>query len=482
MPRLPDTVKWRDFSGGNVQAVSSDITNPSSVPFSINLPSSVPFSINLLFSEILGEAVSRPGTGLVGAPGSGDCIGLFQHLDTTGANSVLMAGFGTSIYNAVSSASLTASLTSGAKQRFATFLNATLMLNGVEARAYTSAAGFVSSGGVLNVDGVPAGGQFPIEFKDRLYCAVADRIYYTNTPTSGSVSWSATGSGSIQVEQEDGGGTIKSLSKVPGYLMILKERSLKRWNFSSTFPEDLVNIGTQSHESVLRARGRIFFFYGPNGFYESAGDYPKLISRPIQRIVDGIASSSYSDVNGWSDNDNLYWSVGTVTVDFDRGYSETYTNAVVRYSIDTQQWAVLRYAHLFKQMHQYVSSGLALIVGGDDTGQVLQLNTGTSDYSGNAISYILQSPEFDFKARGRLKTVSEKIFVHSDLTSGAILQARLDYGEWKHIGFLRDIVTEAQIKPLTAHVFEFRIVDSITGAAVKLRGMDFPNVDVLISS
>src|SRR3990167_5116168 len=389
MPRLPDTVKWRDFSGGNVQAVSSDIANPSSVPF----------SINLLFSEILGEAVSRPGTGLVGAPGSGDCIGLFQHLDTTGANSVLMAGFGTSIYNAVSGASLTASLTSGAKQRFATFLNATLMLNGVEARAYTSAAGFVSSGGVLNVDGVPAGGQFPIEFKDRLYCAVADRIYYTNTPTSGSVSWSATGSGSIQVEQEDGGGTIQSLSKVPGYLMLYKQRSLKRWNFDSSFPESLINIGTQSHKSVVQARGKNYFFYGPNGFYETAGGYPKRISRPVQRIIDAIASSFYASVNGWSDNENIYWSIGDVTVDWGRGFTETYNNVVLRYTIDTQQWAPLQYAHEFRALHQYISGNDTLIIGGDTSGQILQLNTGNSDYGGVAIKYLLQSPEMDFKYR-----------------------------------------------------------------------------------
>ena len=472
MPRLPDTVKWRDVSGGNVQKVSSDIT----------IPYSVPFSMNVIFDEVLGEAVSRLGTSVLGSPGSGNCIGLFHHLDTTEANSKLMAGFGTSIYDGVSGASLVGSLTSGAKQRFATFLNSTLMLNGVEARSYTAAGGFVSSGGVLNVDGIPAGAKNPIEFKDRMYCTVTDTIFYTNTPTGGSVSWSAAGSGSIKAEQEDGGGTLQALSKVPGYLLIFKQRSLKRWNFDSTFPEDLVNIGTQSAESVLRARGRCFFFYGPNGFYETNGTYPKLISRPIQRIIDGIPASSYDGINGWSDNDNLYWSVGSVTVDFDRGYTETYTNVVVRYHIDTQQWAVLRYAHGLKRMHQYISSSSVLIAVGDDAGRVLQLNSGMTDYDGNAITYVLQSPEFDFKARQVKKTLSEKIYVHSDGTRGALLQARLDYGEWTQIGSLKDIVTEVQIKPMTAHVFEFRIVDSITGAQAKLRGMDFPNVDILASA
>ena len=72
--------------------------------------------------------------------------------------------------------------------------------------------------------------------------------------------------------------------------MIYKQRSLKRWNFDSTFPEDLINIGTQSNESILRARGRNFFFSGPTG-YETNGGYPNKISRPIQRIVDAIPAS-----------------------------------------------------------------------------------------------------------------------------------------------------------------------------------------------
>ena len=119
-----------------------------------------------------------------------------------------------------------------------------------------------------------------------------------------------------------------------------------------------------------------------------------------------------------------------------------------------------------------------MIAGGDSDGQVLRLESGNSDYNGTAITYILQSPEIDFGDRARFKTVSEKILAHSDGAIGAELQARLDYGEWKAVGSLKDIVTEVQIPKLRARVFEFRIADSITGEQVKLRGLDFPNVDM----
>ena len=473
MPRIEGTTRWRDMSAGNIQKVSSNIA----------IPNGVPFSMNLLFDDVIGEAVSREGTNRIGTQMSAgnSCLGLFNHLDSDAANHQLFAGFNGSIFDAAGSESL-GGLSSSARMRFATFMNTTLMLNGTESRSYTDAGGWVSSGGALDVGNVPAGAQYPLEFKDRVYAAVTDRVYYTATPTSVTanvVSWTGDGSGSIQAEQEDGGGTVRALNKVPGYVMIYKQRSLKRWNFDSTFPEDLVNIGTQSHESVVRARGRNYFFYGPNGFYETKGDYPRLISRPIQRVVEGIASSFYENVNGWSDNVNVYWGVGTVTMNFDRGFTETYTNVMLRYHIDTQQWAPLRYAHNFRQLHQYINGDDTLIVGGDSDGQVLQLNTGNSDYSGNAITYILQSPEFDFKNRERRKTISEKIYIHSDGTHGAELQARLDYGEWKSIGTLKDIVSEVFIQSLTAKVFEFRIVDSISGEQIKLQGLDFPIVDVL---
>ena len=470
MPRLEKTTRWRDVSAGNVQKVSSDIT----------IPNSVPFSMNLLFDKVLGEAVSREGTNIVGTQLSAGnpCLGLFQHLDSTVANNVLLAGFNGTIYNAVNGAVSLSGLSATARMNFVTFLNTTLMLNGASSRSF-AAGSWVSSGGNLDVGNVPSGGKYPIEFKDRVYCAVTDRIYYTNTPTAGVVSWTASGSGSLQAEQEDGGGTVQGLNKVPGYLMLYKQRSLKRWNFDSTFPEDLVNIGTQSHNSIVRARGKNYFFYGPNGFYETNGSYPKKISRPIQRVIDGIASSFYANINGWSDNENIYWSIGDITIDFDRGYTESYSNVVVRLTIDTEQWAVLRYAHEFRALHQYISGDDTLLVGGDTDGQVIQLNhSNNTDYGGNPIVLILQSPEFNFGFRERKKTIYEKIYVHSDGLRGAEFQCRLDYQNWKSIGSIKDIVSEVFIDSITAHVFEFRIVESHSGEIAKIRGIDLPAVEI----
>ena len=259
--------------------------------------------------------------------------------------------------------------------------------------------------------------------------------------------------------------------------MLYKRHTIKRWNGASTFPEDLRSIGTPSGDSVVRAGGKNYFFSdkGDKGFYETTGDRPVLISRPMQRIINGISSSFYSSINGWSDDDNIYWSVGNVTINFDRGYTETHSNVVLRYNLATRQWAPLSYAHSFRALAQYIDGNDVLIVGGDADGQILQLNTGNTDYNGNAITYILQTPEFVFGERGKAKTISDKIIVHSDGTEGATVQKRINYGQWESFGTLHDVVTEVVIEiPMSGNVFEFRIVDSISGEQIKIRGIDFP--------
>ena len=166
-------------------------------------------------------------------------------------------------------------------------------------------------------------------------------------------------------------------------------------------------------------------------------------------------------------------------MNFDRGYTESYTNVVLRFHLDSQTWSPLQYAHSFRALGQYISGNDTLIAGGDADGQVIQLNhPSNTDYGNVAIKFLLESPEFDFSRREVRKTIHEKIYCHADGTSGALLMVRLDYGEWKSIGSLKDIVTPVPISPITAHVFQFRIVNSHSGEIIKIRGLDFPAVEV----
>lgn len=480
MALLSETVKWRDLSGGVISSVSSDIA----------IQNSVPFTMNFSFDEEIGLVLSRRGTNIIGSQLSAGntCRGLYNFRDSVGSNSALLSVFNGLIYNTVSGATLSSGLTASSKMEFVTFLNNVLAVNGTEPARYWDGSGlFSTSGGYLDTGNVPSGSKYLLEFHDRLYVAGSstypDKLSYTTTPSSGTVSWTTSGSGNIQIEREDGGGTITALSKVPGYVLIFKERSLKRWNTQSTFPDDLVTIGTQSQKSVVTANGTSYFFYGPRGFYATRGDYPTLISKPVQRIVDAITSSYYSNVSGGTDNRYIYWSIGDITVTFINGYTETHNNVVLRYTIDTQEWTVLKYVHEFRSFSQYVSGTDVLLSAGDMDGQVLQLNTGSSDYNGNAIFLTLNSHELDFGRRHILKTIQHRIIVHTINGEGCSLQVRKDGEQWETVGNIHGNVTEIQISPFTAHVFEFRILGQTLNSRVIFRGLDFPvgSVDILES-
>ncbi|MDE2312468.1 MAG: hypothetical protein KGJ93_05295, partial [Patescibacteria group bacterium] len=317
--QLQETFRWRNFEGGNMQAISSDITGSTNVvQITLAVKSSVPFSMNLVFQEELGLAMTRKGTSLIGsqlAAGKA-CQGLFNHIDTVAASSKLLAGFNGTIYDVIAAASSRTGFDASLPLRFSTFLNTTMVLNGKDAPVAFSGGSWITSGGNLDVGNVPAGANNPMEFKSRFYCTVGDVLYYTTVAVSSTVSWTAAGSGNLLISREDGGGLIQGLAKVPGYLLIFKQHTLKRWDGQSTYPEDLVTLGTQSAESIVYGQSTVYFFYGPKGFYATQGNFPVRISRPIQRIVDGIDPAFYSKINGWCDNEHVYWSIGTVTIDF----------------------------------------------------------------------------------------------------------------------------------------------------------------------
>ena len=83
MPKLP-TKEIRDLNRGIIQKVDNLLVPQNSVNF----------AFNLLFDEVLGRAVVRPGTALIGSRivSGKKCLGLFQYIKSDGTK-ILMAVF-----------------------------------------------------------------------------------------------------------------------------------------------------------------------------------------------------------------------------------------------------------------------------------------------------------------------------------------------------------------------------------------------------
>jgi hypothetical protein len=469
-----ETIQIRDLSNGIIQKVDNLLAPKNSLSF----------SLNLLFDEVLGRAVVRQGTALIGAQitDAKTILGLHQFILSGGTKYFLAVRDGT-----VSAASyrlvggtwtyISTAFTKGIKHRFLTYLDTVAIFNGVEAMSSVDVAAWFDTGGNLDIGNMPKG-KFGIEWHDKVFTAGVtgnlDRLYYSSIPIAGVISWTV-GNGYMDIEPYEGQGAITGLGKVPGYILIFKERALKRWNGSSTYPDDLCSLGTPSQESVVLGKTTVFYFSASYkksiGFYETNGEVTRKISRPIQKVVEAISSSNYTNVAGFSDGEIVMWSVGDITYD-----GIVYSNVVVLYHIDSKTWAVLSFPTEYKVFSQYIDGTTLKIAAGDDDGQIIELFTGTKDNitgtSNISIQYAAHYHPMELGSRGKLKEIS-KIVPYTENGLGCKVFVRLD----KKKGFdEKGSITDPFENEITidenAHLFEFRMAGAGLGGLTEIIGFD----------
>lgn len=482
--KLPPQFK-KDFSGGMLTNL-----NETLVP-----QNSVRLGMNVRFDEELGSVVSRLGTSIVGSQlvSGNSVLGLHDFRDSVGTNHALLAtinaaGGATSVVYKVGTGTIRTGLTASKKMRFLTFLDSVLMLNGADAEASYDGATVITTGGAFDLANIPSSNTVSLcrEFLDRVYLAGdtanPDRLYYSSTPTAGAISWTS-GNGNVDIEREDGGGGITALAKVPNYLLVFKERSLKRFTQVSANPESLVNIGTPSQESVVEAAGLCAFFSGANyarGFYLTDGGRPVPIShdrvKNIKKWVDAIPQASESSIAGYATEREFAWSIGDVTVD-----GIAYTNVVVRWNRILDQWNVDAYPTQLYVFSPYVNSGVNSIVGGDDNGNVITLNAAATytDYpSTTRITWRVELHDDDFNYN-QLKTISERIVLAGKNLTGAQVEVQPDGKDSVTCGAMtKDVQALPLSRKITCTTTSIAVKGQQSGGQATLKLIEVPNIDV----
>jgi len=424
---------------------------------------------------------------------SATCLGLHYFRDTVGSGHKLFGVFsdGTNndIYDMLDGSKSLQDDTKNLKTRFCTFLDSTVRVNGTDACKSWNGSAWVTSGGAFDEADMPKG-SVVIEWKDRVYTAgvssAPDILYYSTVadPDARTVSWTVTANdpdsaGQIEIEQEDGGGNIMALEKVPGYLLIFKERSLKRWNGNSTHPEDLINVGAPSQEAVCRGRGMVFVA-NQQGFWVTDGGYPKRISKAIQDMWDQIPVANLSSIATHSDDVYVYVYVGDITVG-----DNDYTNVLFRFNIDSQSWDIFSYYDDFTVFAWYISSSEKVIVAGNKNGESIQINTGNTDYASTVqpITYALETQDIEFGSRRKIKEVSNVTVFTQNVRTGQLLY-REDSDrdkDWKSIRSITHDVEEVQDFRGNGHWLNFKITGVTDTGQVKIQGMEFPEMSINIT-
>lgn len=481
MPQnLPPQFILNDVSSGLVNNVKWNLTPPNSVDL----------MVNMVADEVFGEAVVRKGLTLLGSQihaSSNAISGLYYFADSgsgTSSHLIAVANNGTNnllyYYNGtIWVASNTLNDTTGLKTRFETFLDYAVRVNGTDTVKTSSDGGATWGVNAALDDANFPNGKFLKVYKAQMTVAgkssKPDSLYISSVPNAGgtAISWTS-GNREIVINPSDGE-NITGLGEVAGLEIIFKDRSMYRWNNRSTDADTIIAVGCSSNESIVNCGAGLLAFFNPKGIWVTSGDQPILISRRVQKWIDGMSSSYYGNVASYGDGEHLYCSIGNCTVD-----GRTFNNVVLRYSVNTKEWCVFSYAYQFRNFALFINSGAEQIVGGDTTNRVLQLESTSLTDNGTNIGYELQTHDLDFGSRGIKKELCEKVMAYGLNISNCLIQVKVNDGDWLTLGNLeKSISTFLVNQQIKGNYLRFRAVGTSSSARLRFQGLELPKVTLL---
>lgn len=463
---------YNDFSKGAWQSVSESLVPENSVKLNLNLNS----------DEELGYLISRLGTTIVNAQlvDNNPVLGLHNFRDAgAGSGSKLFAvvsdGTNSDIYNALDGTKSLQDDTKDLKTRFLTYLDSCLRLNGTDEPKAWNGSAWVTTAGAFDLDNLPQTSKYAVEFRDSVYVAgrtdYPDRVDKSGIANSvtRTVSWTV-GNTFFNVEQEDGGGGITGLAKVPNYLLIFKKRTFKRYDGSSAYPEDMVNQGAPSQESIVVA-DQTAWWVNENGAWASQGGKPKKIStHTVDKIIKSCSAANLLNVASGSDEEHVFWSFASVTMS-----GETYTNVVLKYNILQNTWDIRKYPTLHRVYAKYVDSdGAVFTVIGDDDGTVRKIDTGSDD-DGVAINWSMETQPLYFGFRLFEKSISQIGIVTENVSKASFMWRNTSNPEnWIPVGTVTKEEELFDKMDIRGKKFSFKITESISTGRSRIKSLEFP--------
>ena len=465
--------------------VSSGIIQ--SVKWSITPPNSVAHAVNFVFDENFGEATVRKGSTLTGSQITGTSAPINgMHFFSAASKTLAVVpnagntAQGIYYYNGTSwTTSDLATDTANLKTRFASMMGVCIRLNGTDSPLASTTGATWAASTTLDTTNMP-NGKFVKVYKSQMVIAgkssKPDSLFISSVPNAAgtSISWTS-GNREIVINPDDDAGNITALGSVNGLLIILKNRAMYTWNNHSTQADEVISIGCSSQESVQNFGNGLLAFFNDKGVWATTGEQPVLLSRRIQKWIDGMDSSFYSQVSAYGDGEHLFVSLGSCTVD-----STAYSNVVARYTVNTKEWSVFSYANKFYAFSKYISSGAVQILAGDTTGRVLQIDSTSTTDNGTDIGYQIQSQRQVYGSSGILKTISDHIVVYGENGQSPILQVQEDLGDWKTVGVAKDIVSHVPLdEELKGNYLSFRIVGTSNATRYRFQGIETPHVTLV---
>ena len=297
-------------------------------------------------------------------------------------------------------------------------------------------------------------------YKSRIYLAGdtskegnPSRLYYSEVITSaGIVTWDKSVN-FVDINPGDGEG-ITALKRYSRLLLVFKSNYIYQFQTSGVDPDPLISVGTRSQESIVEGNKGVYFYHD-SGFYRYAGGYPVKISKPVKDIVDAIPFSQYESIVSWKDTENIYWSIGNVTV-AEAKESVTYKNAVLRYTESSEVWTLYSYSTDIRRGMTYTrDSTLARLVA-TDYGIVATFNSGSLDIEA-PINYRMRTKWYEWDGLINQKVIRE-IGAYAEKSNAMELAYQADEEiQWKPIGQLKKLTNFFEKQNMKFHRIRFQI-------------------------
>jgi hypothetical protein len=185
----------------------------------------------------------------------------------------------------------------------------------------------------------------------------------------------------------DDGDILTGFGKNSNDLLVFKRNSLHRYNVNSKTLRQVKNVkGTTSPKSIINANEYTYYFYPKLGILRYDGTTSLSISNGIKDIIDGIDTSMYTSVVGWSvDDKKIEFYIGDVTLR-DGG---TISKCAITYSLVTESWSTRSLPWAIEQRTMWYSSGVPNTYILNSVGQALKVDDGYT-YSGESIAFQLE--------------------------------------------------------------------------------------------
>ena len=252
------------------------------------------------------------------------------------------------------------------------FINKLGVFNGVDAPTMYNGSSWSA------ITNAPATGNFPEVYNQRLFCITAAGIlWYSDVVNSAGTDFTTTDWTSRGINPNDGQ-TVNMMKRHRSRLVILKNESIYRYDGTNE-PEAVITIGTHSGKSVV-ILGDLFFHH-PTGIHKMGAGEPTIISRAVQKYLDGMSSDNWAQVAGGRDLENVYFWIGDVTINdpLEHDYDRTYTDVVLVYNVYSQVWSV--YTGWNAMVWFWNETDGATYFGKAD-GKIVKINTAYADVDG----------------------------------------------------------------------------------------------------